>query len=273
MEELENQAVEDLGLEDGGQVEVVDTAVPEDAGGAGEGAREDNAGDAAPGRQRPQQTHEDNAAARAARIRAEQETSERLQREYDRQVAGMGIPNPYTGKPFKSFKEFQEYGDRFHQEKLEETAQKQGKSVEELQEEEENRSFLARKRDEEKQQKEAMEALDRQKKFLRADLTAFLGKYPGVDPAKLEQNPKFRKFAGKRLYSEPLAELYGDFVELVGDAERAAVEKAVGKASRGTGGAQGGGMEMLTPGQRDELSEWNRDNPSMKMTAKEFLGR
>ena len=273
MEDLENQAIEDLSLEDGGQVGIVDTTAQEDAGGAGEGAQQ-VAGDADPGQQKPQQqTHQDNAAARAARIRAEQETAERLQRQYDQQVAGMGIPNPYTGKPFKSFKEFQEYGDRFHREKLAETAQKQGKSVEELQEEEENRSFLARKRDEEKQQREALKALDEQKAFLRADLETFLGKYPGVDPAKLEQNPKFVKFAGKRLYKEPLAELYGDFVELVSDAERSAVEKAVGKASRGTGGAQGGGMEMLTPGQRAELSEWNRDNPTMTMTAKEFLGR
>ena len=156
---------------------------------------------------------------------------------------------------------------------MESEARQKGKSVEELEEERENRSWLARKRQEEKVQKEAMEALERQKAFVRSDLDQFLKKFPDVDPAKLEQNAKFRKFAGRRLYREPLAELYADFVDLVSDAERSAVERAAGKSARSTGGGQGGGMELLTSAQREALEEWNRDNPDMRMTAKEFLGR
>lgn len=272
-ENNENQAL-DPEIENGGQGSVVDSREDggTEPGAEGAGASAQQTGSAA--REQPQgQSHEENAAARAARIRAEQETAERLQKRYDEQVAGMGIPNPYTGKPFRSFKEFQEYGERFRQEKLEQEAKRQGKSLEELQEEEENRSFVSRKRQEERARQEAMEALNRQKAFVAADLSRFLAQYPDVDPAKLEQNPKFRKFAGKRLYKEPLAELYGDFIELVSDAEHAAVEKAAGRAARSTGGGQGGGNDGLTPAQRTALEEWNRDNPELKMTAKEFLGR
>ncbi|WP_204220758.1 hypothetical protein, partial [Flavonifractor sp. An52] len=90
MEELENQVTEQ---ETAGQESVVDSQeedVTENHQDPGEG---DNAGPASQ-RQEGGQSHQDNAAARAARIRAEQETTERLQRQYDQQVAGMGIINP-----------------------------------------------------------------------------------------------------------------------------------------------------------------------------------
>lgn len=233
--------------------------------GAGEKA------DPASQRQDGKQSHQDNAAARAARIRAEQETRDRLQRQYDEQVAGMGIVNPYTGKPFRSFKDFLEYGEKYKADKLEEEAKKQGKTVDELREEEENRSYISRKRREEKEQKEAMEALEKQKAFVAADLDTFMKKFPNVDPGKLEQNPKFRKFAKGRLYKEPLSELYEDYLDIVSDAEKAAVERAASRAARSTGGGQSGGADLLTAKQRAELEEWNANNPSMKMTAKEFL--
>lgn len=216
-------------------------------------------------------TQESRVDAVADRIRAETQTT--LQKQYDEQISGLGIPNPYTGKPFVSFEEFRNYGEQFKREQLEAEAKRKGKSVAELEEEAENRSYLSRKRQEEKNQREALDALETKKAFVKADLSAFVKKFPAVDPAKLEQNPKFRKFAGKRLYQEPLSELYEDFVDLVSDTERAAVEKTASKAARSTGGGQGGGTELLTASQRAELEEWNRDNPGMKMTAKEFLGR
>lgn len=267
MEELENQVTEQ---KTAGQESVVDFqqedgAVNEPAAGAG-----DDSG-AASQSQQTAQSHQDNAAARAARIRAEQETTERLQRQYDEQVAGMGIINPYTGKPFSSFKDFLAYGERFKADKLAEEAKRKGTTVEKLQEEQENQSWITQKRREEAVQKQAMEAINARNDFVRQDLDRFVKKYPDVDPGKLESNPKFRKFAKNRLYKESLCDLYEDFVELVSDAERSAVEKAARKSGRGTGGGQSGGGDGLTPAQRAELEEWNRDNPSMKMTAKEFL--
>lgn len=221
--------------------------------------------------EKPAQSHGDNAVARAARIRAVQETTDKLQKQFDSEVAGLGVPNPYTGKPFKNFREFKEYGEQFRREKLEQEAKRQGKSVAELQEEQENQSYLTRKRREEREQKQARDALEEQKAFMETDLKTFLTKYPTVDPGKLEQNAKFRKFAGKRLYKEPLSELYADFTDFVGDTERAAVARATSKTARSTGGGQGGGSDLLTHTQRKSLEEWNRENPTLKMTAKEFL--
>lgn len=271
MGEFESQVTEQE-IDEGtaGQESVVDSQeedVTETNQDPGEG---DNA-DPASQRQEGGQSHQDNAAARAARIRAEQETTERLRRQYDEQVAGMGIVNPYTGKPFSSFKDFLAYGERFKADKLAEEAKRKGTTVQQLQEEQENRSWIAQKRQEEKNQKAAMEFVQKRNDFMRRDLEIFLDRHPDVDPGKLEKNPKFRKFAGSRLYKEPLSTLYEDFVDMVSDAERSAVEKAARKSSRGTGGGQSGGGDGLTPAQRAELEEWNRDNPSMKMTAKEFL--
>lgn len=263
--------------DDDGQGGVVGPQVEEDAdeldaAGAGAGTGDEQPGDA--GReQHREQTRQDNAAARAARLRAESETRDRLQREYDEKVAGLGVINPYTGQPIKSFGDFEAYGEQFRREKLAQEARRQGKSVEELAEEQENRSFIARKRKEEADQKAAMAELKNQQEFLKADLMDFQQKYPDIDVTKLEKNPKFVKFAGKRLYREPLAELYGDFVDLVSDAERAAVERKAGKQARSTGGGLGGGGESLSPAQAAELEAWNRENPELRMTAKEFLAR
>lgn len=245
--------------------EELDTGAEDSEGGPAEGAAE--------GGNQPPASEVDGVEAAATTRRLEAETAERLKKQYDEEIAGLGIPNPYTGRPFGSFKEFQEYGKQFKRENLETEAKKKGVTVEALEEERENRSFLARKRREEQEQRAAVKAAQDRSAFLERDLKAFVGKHPDVDVAKLEQNPKFRKFAGDRLYRVPLSELYGDFSELVSDAERAAVEKAAGKQSRSTGGAQSGGMELLTPTQRSALDEWNTNNPDMKMTAKEFLGR
>lgn len=265
--ELENQVTEQ---ETAGQEEVVapqeaetDTEVDTGAG--------DNSGVA--NQSQGGQSHQDNAAARAARIRAEQETTQRLQRQYDEQIAGMGIVNPYTGKPFSGMADFLAYGQQYNADKLAQEAKTKGKTVQELQEERETKQWVQRKRQEEAAQQRTAAAMESRKAFVRADLDAFMQKYPDVDPGKLENNPKFRKFSKNRLYREPLGDIYADFVELVNDAGRAAVEKATSKSNRSTGGGNSGGSDGLTPNQRAELEEWNRDNPSMKMTPKEFLSR
>lgn len=267
MEELENQVTEQ---ETAGQESVVDSQqedVTENHQDPSEGGKADPASQRRDGGQ----SHQDNAAARAARIRAEQETSERLKRQYDSQIAGMGITNPYTGRPMTSMDDLAEYSKRFNADKLEQEAKKRGTTVEQLQEDEENKKWIAEKRKEDAARKKAEQEIEARNRFLREDVQNFVSKFPDVDPGKLEKNQKFIRFAGSRMYREPLADLYADFVEMVSEAERTAVERASSRASRGTGGGQSGGADGLTPKQRAELEEWNRDNPSMKMTAKEFL--
>lgn len=285
MFEDENQALEEQ-FEDGGQGGVVDAQEtienPVDDGregfvdlqgeegkdgtGAGAGAKSIH-GVAAREGQRTFQSHQDNAAARAARLRTEQE----LRQQYDSAVASFGIPNPYTGKPFQSFEEFKAYGEQYRLSQQEAEAKRQGKTVEALREEEADRDFLRRMRQADDERTRQVRKQEDQAAFMTADLQRFMTEHPEVDVAKLEQNPKFLKFAGKRLYQEPLSELYDDFVELVSDTERSAVAKAAGKRDRSTGSGQGGSGVSLTPGQQADLDAWNRENPEMKMTAKEFL--
>ena len=98
----------------------------------------------------------------------------------------------------------------------------------------------------------------------------FQRRHPNVDITELEKNPKFRKFAGNRLYKDSISDLYDDYLELVSDAQETGRAQAGSKASRGTGGGTGGETVRLTPAQQKELDEWNRENPGMKMTAAEF---
>ena len=219
------------------------------------------------------QSRAENAALKAARLQGSREAEDRLRKQFDQQIAESGAVNPTTGKPFQSFKEFQEYGRKYQEELLEEQAEKTGRPVEELREEAENRAYLSKKRKEDAAKKDETEKRNADRDRLVADAMDFREKYPDVDIRKLEQNQKFRKFAGNRLYKEPLADLYADFVELVADAQAAAVAKADSKASRGTGGGTSGETITLSPSQQKDLDEWNRNNPDMKMTAKEFAGR
>lgn len=273
--ETENPISEEQEENDGGQAGVVDSQESqapgddEHEGGTGEGA--DEAGDA--NRHPAAQSHQDNAAARAARIRAEAETAQRLQAQYDREVAGTGIPNPITGKPFTSFKEFQDYGKQFRREQMEAEAVRRGQPVDVLVEEQENRQYIARKRMEEAEQEKVFAEAKQKQDFLLEDAANFSKDYPDVDIVKLEKNQKFQKFAGKRLYNEPIGELYRDFVELVSETEQAAVLRVTGRQERSTGGGQAGGNVPLTQQQASQLEEWNRDHPEMKMTAKEFNER
>lgn len=244
-------------------------------------AEEDAAvSDGAGQKEEKKQTREDNAAIRAARLRAEREAEARAQARAaaraDEEIRASGVVNPYTGKPFESMEEFRDYGKRVKEANRAELAKKTGRSVEALKEEEENREFLTRlrKAEEEKAASAASEA--ERRTFIENDLLRFVEKFPEFSaPEKLEaleSNKTFRAFCGSRFGKEPLAELYESYVAVMGEAGKAAVQKAAGKASRSTGSGSRG-AEALTPEQKRSLERWNEENPDMQMTAKEFLSR
>ena len=216
------------------------------------------------------QNRRDNAAIRAARLRAERQAAERVQREADERIARAGIMNPYTGKPFQSVAEFEQYGTQVQDAELRKEAQRTGRSVEELREEQENRALMKQLRSERQAKAEAERVQAAQRAFLQKDLAGFMEKHPDVDVGKLVKNQQFLRFAGSRLGKEPMAELYDDYKALVGAAESAGRSRARSAASRSTGSGGGGG-ELLTAAQRKSLAAWNAANPDMKMTAKEFL--
>lgn len=225
------------------------------------------------------QTREDNAIARQARLRAAQEAKQQIETakleavaDADKRVAGSGIINPYTKLPFASVKEIEEYGKSMHELNLEEEAKKLGKTVEQLKEDAENAAYIKRKRHEESEAEKAKQKELESRRFIEEDIACFTERYPDVDLAKLDANEKFRKFCGSRYGKEPLADIYADYIDIVGEAQKQAEFKRKSKSERSTGtGASGG--EMLTSDQKRDLEEWNAQYPELTMTPKEFLSR
>ena len=97
--------------------------------------------------------------------------------------------------------------------------------------------------------------------------------YPDVDLKELNNNDRFIKFIkGKQ---GTLKELYDDFSDFIGEAEKSTIIKLKSKESRSTtssksSGASDGGTYGLNSEQLATLDEWNRRNPQMKMSVKEF---
>lgn len=264
---------------DDSQDGVVDHQNPDDEEpDAGESGAEDAQSGGAD-RKDGKQSHEDNAVARQARLRALHEADlklkeekQKMERELDERIASMGLKDPYTGKSFASVKELEAYNKRLKEAELKEQAKKTGKTVEQLSEEEEDRNYIRRKRQEEVLAEQEKKNAAKQREFVENDLYDFMEKYPDVDIEALDNNQKFRKFCGKRYGVEPLAELYKDYVDLMGGAREEAEAINRSKADRSTGTGTPGGAQM-TSAQRSALEAWNRENPEMKMTAKEFLSR
>ncbi|MBR5460655.1 MAG: hypothetical protein IKV53_07265 [Clostridia bacterium] len=242
----------------------------DDSADIGEDA-EDSDSDGA-GRNSGNQSREENAAIRSARLRAEREARERAEAQANSDIAASGIINPYTKQPFKSTRELREYGEKVKRRQIEDRAKREGRSPEEVEEEILNREYITKMR----KRSEASEVSTPSEDFLRRDVLDFVEKHPEFDNAEkleaLENNKAFREFCGSRFGREPLAELYDSYVSLVGRAGDAAVAKSISRSARSTGSGNDGG-ERLSPEQKRSLDRWNADNPDMQMTPKEFLSR
>lgn len=220
------------------------------------------------------QKHEFNAAMAAARRRAEKDTEERMSRQYDDDLKAMRIPNPVKpGSFFTSRKELEEYSNALRKADAEERGKKQGRSAEEIMEEDDDRAFLKELRSREETSRKTKAEQEKLRDFIARDYQEFTGKYPEVDVEALESNKAFRRFAGSRYGKEPLAELYGDYIELVGEAKAAEAAKRTDRRDRSTGGGTGGSAGTLTASQRRDLQDWNERYPEMKMTEAEYLKR
>lgn len=97
--------------------------------------------------------------------------------------------------------------------------------------------------------------------------------YPDIDLEALDKNTKFIKFIKGK--SAPLKDLYDDFVDFIGDTEKDTIIKLKSKEIRSTSSSKSssgstGGTYGLSDDQMETLNEWNRKNPQMKMSAKEF---
>lgn len=259
-----------------GSYQNADFTLVDNVGGDGEGGETLSEPDGAGQAVAQQQTREENAAIRAARIRARREAAAEERARLDEEIAELGIENPYNGnKPFANLNEMREYSEQFRQAKLQAEANRTGRSVQDLSEDAANREYIRRKRREEAEQAAAQAQAEAQRQFFADDVRDFMEKYPQFDAKQLdalENNKQFRQFCGSRFGREPLAQLYGDYIAIVGGAGEAAIAKAAGKAARSTGGGTAGGA-VLSPSQKVALDKWNEEHPEMAMTPKEFLGR
>ncbi len=251
---------------------------PQDADeNAGDQVREDQGGqssDAAEQSASPAQSHEDNRRYQAARRQGDRSGYERGTREYNARIAKLGMRNPADGSLITDLDGLEAYSKAARHERIRQRAADEGRPEAEIEEEEANREFITSQRKAAEDSGRKRSAEQKQREWIQEDAENFMDRFPDVDLAALDNNRAFLRFCGTRYGREPLADLYQDWLELAGDAERTAQEKSRGKQARETGaGSRSGAAESLTAAQQRELDEWNRAYPGLKMTAKEFLTR
>lgn len=225
------------------------------------------------------QSRQDNSAARAARLKAERDMEARIreaeQRGFaaaERRIAEAGVIDPYSKRAFGSVSDIEAYGAKVKEAERKAKAEETGKTVEEIAQEEEDAAFIRRKRQEESRAEEIKRQDAAKRAVIEEDVTSFKQQYPGVDMIAVANNPSFRKFCGTRFGVERMTDLYADFKEFVGNVETAAVVKNDVRRQRSTGSGQAGGP-VMTVAQKQALAEWNRRNPDLKMTPKEFMSK
>ena len=258
-------------LEEGtaGEIVTPETETDEqDTAAEAEGEERDEIADRPTGK--VQQSHEERARNSAARRQGEKTGYDRAMKDINARIAGAGLIDPITNTPIGTLEEFENYGKRYRQQRQEARAKAENKTVAQVEEEDAAMELLRQKRreDDEKAKKSREERA--RAEWMRQDAQEFAEAYPEVNPGTLEADPKFRRFCGDRLYNVPLVTLYEDYMEVVGEAAKTAQAKRDDKQSRGTGAGGGSGNKVLTAKQREELENWNRANPNMKMTEKEF---
>lgn len=83
-----------------------------------------------------------------------------------------------------------------------------------------------------KSEVEKQTAEQKSKEWFDKDLKDFETKYPDIEINKLDGDKRFIKFAKGKIGTIPLSEIYSDFVELVGEFETTAEQKAESKLQR-----------------------------------------
>ncbi len=85
---------------------------------------------------------------------------------------------------------------------------------------------------EQKAEVEAKGAEQKKQEWFVKDRKDFEAKHPDIKLASLLEDPKFEKFSKGKVGQMPLAEIYDDFAELVGEFETTAEKKAESKLQR-----------------------------------------
>lgn len=145
-------------------------------------------------------------------------------------------------------------------EDLQDQAKQSGTSPELLAEIRELKAEIAglKKKDEEKAK--AKEAKAKEQELWASYVTEFKEKHPDIDLDKLGSNQKFQKFFEDSNPRLTLTQVYDNYVDLVGGAEKAAIEKLKSNVDRSTSsgrnkGTDTGGTYGLTARQQELATE------------------
>lgn len=222
--------------------------------------------------QKEKQSHEDNRRYQAARHSGAREAEERILKDVNRKIAAIGMRDR-SGREIVDIDMLEAYGKEAQAARIQDRAKKENKPLSEIEEEERDKDRLREMKADEAAKEKKEREQEKLREFVRKDAADFRERHPEADIKALTENKSFLRFCGSRYGKEPLADLYEDWQEIAGDAAKTAAAKAESKEKRSTGTGGGAGAETLTKSQQAELDEWNRENPRMKMSAKEFLGR
>lgn len=152
---------------------------------------------------------------RREREAKEQAIREKIERESYRKgiVDAVGGVNPYTGEKIQDEADVDEY-------LLMKKLDKEGKDPIE--------DYAAAVKGEKRAKAEQAQA----EKNRREEIAEFSKRYPSVDLTALLQDPRFGKFAGKRVQNESLANVYADYLEFTQGEEAIIERKAAVKAKQ-----------------------------------------
>ncbi len=195
------------------------------------------------------QTEEDNKYARMARVKAEKEAREQIekarQEAYEQGLQQgkvqtyIGKQNPYTNEVIKDEYDVQEYLDMYE-------LDLQGKEPISA-----YRELQKQKAREEAEQKVKVEEEQKQQEWYQRDTQDFLNKYPEEKLQELSKDEDFNLFASGKIGTVPLAKIYEDYQKLIGKYEKKSVETAKQIVANNT--STPGAIEETEPQELD----WN----------------
>lgn len=210
------------------------------------------------------QTREDNTAAKAARLRAEQETAERLQKEYNANIAGMGLVNPFTQKPITTLEGMAEYTEQARQAQLREQSEHLGVPFEQLEQQYQAQQETARQLAEVQAEKDRLAgelAQVRQAELERKlsdDLTALKQTYPELKDVK-HITEIGEKFIGMLAVGVDLNTAY-EAIKL----EKARTTKPVPSKIGSVNSTDGKEKDFYTSEEVDRLTDAELNNPKIR---------
>ena len=141
------------------------------------------------------QSREENARYQAARKAGESAGFRRAEERYQNALAKLGLSDPDGGGAIDVL---ESYADKARAARLKKAAAESGRTVQDLEEEEDAKEVVRQKKRERDEKEKAEAEAKRRRDWVAQDAAAFLRENPDVDLAKLDANAKFRRFCGSR---------------------------------------------------------------------------